>query len=177
MPRVAPSSADASAAFCGGMGYSAPRLDFSLPARMTLPGAVSGLPAGSAPVFPRPAVRVHTSAVPSLCPAPPFFRATFTYSGLSGSADSLTSFAPSARLHKRDCPRLGRRAFAPLRVCVRRIPALLVLFLGHTLYCCFLSPHLSEYSRFCHTYFTPTFSRYICRLIASMPLSSNASKI
>ena len=49
MPRVAPSSADASAAFCGGMGYSAPRLDFSLPARMTLPGAVAGRPSALRP--------------------------------------------------------------------------------------------------------------------------------
>ena len=45
--------------------------------RMTLPGAVVGLPVGSAAVSPRPSVRVHTSAFPPGCPSPSFIRATF----------------------------------------------------------------------------------------------------
>ena len=49
MAGVTPSSADASAASCGGIRYGAPRLDFSLPARMTLPGAVAGRPSALRP--------------------------------------------------------------------------------------------------------------------------------
>lgn len=82
--------------------------------RMTLPGAVVGLPVGSAAVSPRPSVRVHTSAFPPGCPSPSFIRATFhALRGWIGE-----SFPAPGRL--RCYPARG------VSMCIRRIPAPLV---------------------------------------------------
>lgn len=82
--------------------------------RMTLPGAVVGLPVGSADVSPRPAVRMHTSAFPLGCPSPSFIRATFR--ALRGWIGE--SFPAPGRL--RCYPARG------VSMCIRRIPAPLV---------------------------------------------------
>lgn len=146
--------------------YGAPRLDFSLPARMTLPGAVAGRPSALRPSHPAPRCGVIR----------PHFRRSVRHRLFSGqrcsgrvcpgSAVSLLLLRLRRRWISESFPRAPPRRFIPTA-------RLFIAYLPRPFYFCFRS----DFFHLCQTYFTPTSSRYFFRFDASMLLSSNTSKI